>query len=177
MLDDHTSLFDQKRSRWQMRRPKGWRFGVSCAAIGCLTVFLANTIIAILAVSGWESKDGIFTVHEGTCHIVDRWSISLHGLINVMSSLLFAGSNYTSQCLASPTRKEVDDAHAKRHWLEIGIPSFSNISGRVSPRKSILWSMLSLTSIPIHLVYNSVIFKTVATSEYGTYVGSACKPC
>ncbi|KAI5360755.1 hypothetical protein Slin15195_G086710 [Septoria linicola] len=154
------------------RRLQGWRFGVTCAAASCSTILLVNIIIAIAARKSSARSGLICTIYEGPCSIVDRWSIGLHALINILGSLLFAASNYTMQCLASPTRIEIDKAHERAEWLEIGIPSFSNMSGRVCRRRVALWWMLAITSLPIHLVYNSVVFKTASASRYGVVVAN-----
>lgn len=80
--------------------------------------------------------------------------------------MLLGASNYTMQVLCAPTRAEVDQAHAKGDWLDIGVPSFRNIMGRISKKRVVLWWLLALSSIPVHLMYNSVIFKTLDTNDY-----------
>jgi len=57
----------------------------------------------------------------------------------------------TMQVLSSPTRKEVDAAHAKREWMEIGIPSIRNLWD-ISLARTLLWIILALSSIPLHLL-------------------------
>ena len=61
------------------------------------------------------------------------------------------------RCLSSPTRKEVDRAHANGDWVDIGILSVRNIAGRVSGKRTTVWCILLATSLPIHLIYNSVV--------------------
>ncbi|KAI1634849.1 hypothetical protein F4809DRAFT_651555 [Biscogniauxia mediterranea] len=63
------------------------------------------------------------------------------------------------QVLNSPTREEVNAAHFSGSWLGIGIPSVRN-AFRVSKFKTCCWVVLLLSSIPIHLVFNSTIFET-----------------
>lgn len=63
------------------------------------------------------------------------------------------------QVLNSPSREEVDRQHARSSWLGIGVPSVHN-AFRVSKFKTLCWLSLLLTSIPIHLLFNSTIFVT-----------------
>lgn len=69
------------------------------------------------------------------------------------------------QCLAAPTRKEIDRFHAQGKYLDIGVPSVRNL--RAIPRsKVLLWWALGLSSIPLHLMYNSAFFKSLVTNDY-----------
>jgi hypothetical protein len=68
------------------------------------------------------------------------------------------------QRLVAPTRKEIDDAHAKRKWLDIGIPSVRNLT-LINKTRVFLWLLLGLSSVPLHFVYNSVVFETIAPNE------------
>ncbi|KAI0596324.1 hypothetical protein F4775DRAFT_314839 [Biscogniauxia sp. FL1348] len=85
------------------------------------------------------------------------------------------------QVLNSPTREEINAAHFRGSWMGIGIPSVRN-AFRVSKFKTCCWLVLLLSSIPIHLVFNSTIFETdhrgsdyhltIATEDFtrgGTY--------
>jgi hypothetical protein len=63
------------------------------------------------------------------------------------------------QVLNSPSREEVDDTHAKGSWLDIGVSSPRN-AFRVSRFKLGCWVTLLLSSIPIHLLFNSAVFET-----------------
>ncbi|KAK0726745.1 hypothetical protein B0T26DRAFT_671509 [Lasiosphaeria miniovina] len=55
------------------------------------------------------------------------------------------------KCLSSPTRSEVDRAHARGKWLEIGVPSTRNI-GSISLIRGLLWFLLLLSSLPLHFL-------------------------
>ena len=102
--------------------------------------------------------------------MVDDWSTALHVVINILSSLLLSASNYTMQCLGSPTRKEIDMAHSKGSWLDIGLPSVWNIAGRINIRRILFWWILALSSMPIHLLYNSSVFKSLDANQYNVLV-------
>lgn len=95
-------------------------------------------------------------MYDGDCNHVERATIWFHVGINVLSSLLLSASNYTMQALCSPTRKEIDRAHAKGDWVDIGTPSVRNIFGRISWKRTSLWWILGLSSVPIHLLYVSL---------------------
>ncbi|KAF1945579.1 hypothetical protein EJ02DRAFT_338180, partial [Clathrospora elynae] len=55
------------------------------------------------------------------------WSTVLHLIINVFSTMVLAASNYTMQILHSPTREEIDSAHSRGQWLNIGLLSIRNL--------------------------------------------------
>ncbi|KAK6223615.1 hypothetical protein QIS74_03559 [Colletotrichum tabaci] len=76
---------------------------------------------------------------------------AIHVVINNLSTVLLAGSNYCMQCAIAPTRSEIDRAHARRKWLDIGVPSIRNF-GKIKLEKKALWLLLSLSSFPLHLL-------------------------
>ncbi|KAI1477430.1 hypothetical protein F4774DRAFT_196462 [Daldinia eschscholtzii] len=73
--------------------------------------------------------------------------------------LWLASSNFFMQVLNSPSREEVNVAHFNGSWMGIGIPSVRN-AFRVSKFKTACWFCLFISSIPIHLLFNSTIFET-----------------
>ncbi|KAK7745100.1 hypothetical protein SLS62_009964 [Diatrype stigma] len=70
-----------------------------------------------------------------------------------------ASSNFFMQILNSPSREEIDAAHARGTWFGIGVSSVRN-AFRVSTFKTWCWVALLISSIPIHLLFNSTIFET-----------------
>jgi hypothetical protein len=63
------------------------------------------------------------------------------------------GSNFFMQLLASPSREDVDAAHRRMEWVDIGIPSFRNSWKRIiSLKRTLLWLLIGLASIPLNLV-------------------------
>ena len=111
------------------------------AACAAFLVMLVNLILTIIAAAKFRDniENGIGTAYQGDCKVIDGWSTALHIVINVLSSMLLSASNYTMQCLCSPTRKEIDVAHSKGDWLDIGLPSVRNILGRISVRRMLFW--------------------------------------
>ncbi|KAI0860619.1 hypothetical protein F4860DRAFT_199179 [Xylaria cubensis] len=63
------------------------------------------------------------------------------------------------QVLNAPSRDELDVAHRRGKWLEIGVSSMRNLF-IVSKFKTLCWLGLSITSLPIHLLFNSAVFST-----------------
>ena len=93
----------------------------------------------------------------------------MHVAINVLSTLLLGASNYSMQCLSSPTRREVDKAHSQGIWLDIGVPSVRNLR-KLSTTRIVLWWLLAISSIPLHLLYNSAVFSTLSTQQFNVYL-------
>lgn len=73
------------------------------------------------------------------------------------------------QCLSSSIRSEIDKAYSQGIWLDIGVPSVWNLR-RLSTIRIILWWLLAISSIPLHLLYNSAVFSTLSTREYDSFL-------
>ena len=73
------------------------------------------------------------------------------------------------QCLSSPTRNEIDKAHSQGIWLDIGVPSVRNLR-KLSTTRIILWWLLAISSIPLHLLYNSAVFSTLSAQRFSAYL-------
>ncbi|RPA75210.1 hypothetical protein BJ508DRAFT_332329 [Ascobolus immersus RN42] len=147
------------------KRYSGWRKGVTFAALAALLVAGINIGLTFYVRSRYQIKNGFGIIYEGSCDKSKQLDTWIHLLINALSSALLAASNYTGQVLSAPTRKDVDRAHAKNIWLDIGVPSLRNIR-RISRVKSFLWGVLVLSSLPLHLLFNSAVFSTVSTYAY-----------
>lgn len=105
----------------------GWR---KTAVINTVIVGIFAT--ANLSTLIWSlTKNGLYennTFRADECSKISLLNTFLHLLLNIASSLIIASSNFFMQVLNSPTRAEVDQAHARKRWLEIGVPSFRNAS-------------------------------------------------
>jgi hypothetical protein len=159
------NLSVQQFVRSKKRKLQGWRFGLAVSASSAIFVLLTNVLLMIVTASGPKPDRGIGTLYVGSCGIVNKWNLALHLLINILSSILLSASNYAMQILSSPTRSECDKAHARRDWLDIGVNGLRNLT-RISWQRRILWTLLGISSIPIHLLFNSAIFKTLVANEY-----------
>ncbi|KAF1974112.1 hypothetical protein BU23DRAFT_462333 [Bimuria novae-zelandiae CBS 107.79] len=150
-----------KRSRFY-----GWRMGVlfgSCMSIFVLCCNIAVVVIGSIAHSGYQN--GIANVMYGEASSISRWSTFFHLLINAASTVLLASSNYTMQVLCSPTRDDIDTAHARGMWVDIGLLSFRNL--KAIPRKrAALALVLAFSSVPLHLFYNAAVFQIATYNEH-----------
>lgn len=133
------------------RKISGWRAGVVTCTCTAAAVLMANSVLTIWATNSFPMQDGIGTLIDGSCSRTKKWSMWLHLAINALSTLLLSASNYCMQCMSSPTRQEVDKAHATRIWLDIGIPSIKNLRW-IRWNRLLVWCLLGLSSVPLHLM-------------------------
>lgn len=100
----------------------------------------------------------------------------VHFGINVVSTLLLGSSNYCAQLLAAPTRSEVDTAHDKGDWLDIGVPSLRNLwKKRIARNRKAAWTLLMISSVLLPLVWNSAVFAAKPFSSYRMHTLHASK--
>lgn len=134
------------------RLTRGWRLGVTLGASFAFIVLLINISLTAWASNHASSmQNGIGTLIIGSCSTTQRYDSGLHLLINVLSTLLLGASNFTMQVLSSPTRAEVDKAHNRKHWHDIGVPNIRNLK-TISRWRTALWLLLLLSSLPLHLM-------------------------
>ncbi len=152
----------------RLRKLQGYHFGVFCCAGIAAAVLVVNLILTTWAVAKYGVHDGLGTLQDGSCKRTASLTFWIHLAINVLSTLLLGASNYSMQCLSSPTRSEVDKAHSQGIWLDIGVPSVRNLR-RLSTTRIVLWWLLAISSIPLHLLYNSAVFSTLSSQRIGVY--------
>ncbi|THX14844.1 hypothetical protein D6D17_03147 [Aureobasidium pullulans] len=146
----------------------GWRVGAtSAAALATLSLAL-NLIATVLIARHSKFTAGISSIYTGNCKMVEKYDTWIHLAINVISTALLSGSNYCMQVLCAPNRKEVDDAHARKRYMDIGVPSLRNLT-LIRKEKLLLWCLLGLSSLPLHLMYNSMFFGSLNTNDYNIY--------
>lgn len=119
------------RARRQDTPQRSWRdghrFGLLCCTISATVVLLINVILCIVASAKHEVAGHFATLYDGDCDNVKRLDLWLHLLINALSTLLLGASNYCMQCIAAPTRRDIDKAHDENAWMDVGVPSVTNI--------------------------------------------------
>ena len=144
-------------SVWKPVWYTGWHTGVLGCATSVMVVLLINVGLTIYVATNAEMtrESGIRTLYEGSCDKSRTIGLWLHLGINILSTLLLSGSNYTQQCLTAPTRSEIDAAHARRQWMDIGVPSVRNLF-RIKAERRYLWIAIGITSIPLHLLCVSI---------------------
>jgi hypothetical protein len=129
-----------------------WRTGSKIAFGICLFAFLVNASILVAGIILHKGyKQGIGILNRGDSGEIAHLSTLYHILINVLSTGLLTSSNFCMQLLCAPTREEIDHAHAKGTYLEIGILSFRNLR-RISRRRAVLCYVLVASSLPLHLL-------------------------
>jgi hypothetical protein len=138
-----------------------WIKGVVLCSWVMGTVLIINTILTIiaagLAYGGNNAQNFSFaSMYKGKCSTAKNWSTGMHLVINILSTLMLGASNYCMQCLASPSRAQVDKAHAKRVWVRIGEPNIWNLLSRQRGKRQVLGWILLVTSAPIHLMFVSL---------------------
>ncbi|KAL2829980.1 hypothetical protein BDW59DRAFT_178184 [Aspergillus cavernicola] len=157
---------------------RAWITGVVvCSWVigGVLALNIILTIIAAaLAYSNNSQQSFTFaSLHTGKCSVAKNWTTGLHLVINILSTVMLGASNYCMQCLASPSRAQVDEAHNQRTWIRIGVPNIWNLLRRQRGKRQWLGYILLITSLPIHLIYNSAIFFSLGPTEYTVVTAQA----
>ncbi|PUU76456.1 hypothetical protein B9Z19DRAFT_990512 [Tuber borchii] len=167
-LDSEITREQQKSfsSAWKPVWYTGWHTGVLACATSVVVVLIINIGLTIYAATNpkYKMQGGIGMLYSGSCDKSKMIGLWLHLGINALSTLLLSGSNYTRQCLAAPTRSEIDGAHGRRLWMDIGVPSIRNLF-RIKLERTMLWIAIGITSIPLHLLYNSAVYTSLATNE------------
>lgn len=147
-------------AHFQSLRSTGWRrtgaWNVLAASTAGIVVFCCLLVSTSQPNSSLRSDTVLF---HGSCDYSRYLNIGLHLLINLVSSAVLASSNYFMQILNAPSRHEIDKAHQNFTSLEIGIPSLKNLS-YLSKSKRFCWALVLITSLPIHLFFNSSIYET-----------------
>ncbi|KAF2446411.1 hypothetical protein P171DRAFT_430575 [Karstenula rhodostoma CBS 690.94] len=154
-------------------RYHGWRMGVlfgSCISALILCFNIAVLIVASTKGSGFQNgfaEPFSYDSRNVSRLSVSRLSSAIHIVINVLSTLLLSASNYTMQVLSSPTRAEIDREHRRGNWFDIGVLSVHNFKrNRISWRRKSLCAILVLSSVPLHLFYNSSAIYAAETNKF-----------
>ena len=164
----------RRRIRWFYHHPRiqkieGYHCGILCCAIASAIAMVINLTFTIWGFEHYNVQDGVGTILDGSCSETKKLANWTHLGINFLSTLLLGASNYTMQCLSSPTREDIDRAHSQNIWLNIGTPSIRNLL-RISRSRMLLWWLVAISSIPLHLMYNSAVFTTLSAREYTAFL-------
>ncbi|KAI9723449.1 MAG: hypothetical protein M1828_004179 [Chrysothrix sp. TS-e1954] len=144
---------------------RGSQWGVAACASSAGVVLLINFITTVSLAGSKGFADGSSTIFRGDCSKAQTYSTVTHLFINIFSTVLLSSSNYCMQCLSAPTRQEVDEAHRRGKILDIGVPSVRNLFS-ISIWRSIFWAILCLSSVPLHVFYNSAIYSSTGVNDY-----------
>lgn len=145
-LDSNAFLENQPKYRKWKRNIK----------LGCYTatiVFFLNLCLLVWTEINYRhaTEHGITILYSGDCVGARNIALWSHLAINVVGSLLLAAGNVCMQCLAAPTREEIDQAHSQHRWLDIGVNTARNFTSITLPRR-VLWALLGLSTVPLHLL-------------------------
>ena len=143
----------------------GWRSTVIWQIVLGLSILILNFALTVWSYTALHIENGVATIYQGPCTTTKDVITVLHLAICILSSLLLGASNYCMQLLSAPTRKEVDAAHARHKWLSIGVISFKNL-WYVHRSKAFVYFVLAISSIPLHLLWNSAFLDTLASNGY-----------
>lgn len=143
------------RGPFQATRDKvfngGWRGGLLRWTILSTSIWTVTVVAYVCLVLTHQIRSGSGIIMTATCSRVSAANTVIHLALNIVSSVMLSASAYAQESLCSPTRAEVDAAHAKGRWLGIGGLSLRNFR-YISWTRSTLWILLSITSIPLHLL-------------------------
>ncbi|KAI0538408.1 hypothetical protein GGR58DRAFT_513099 [Xylaria digitata] len=143
----------------------GWH---RAAKINCALLAVINIILLIILIYAAAKSPSILSleyIYSGSCNSdgIPLVNLFLHLLINIISTLVV---------LNAPSREELDSAHIKGTWMEVGASSIRNVF-KVSSFKRWCWFALMITSLPIHLFFNSFILSTeYRQSDYTVTIAS-----
>lgn len=115
------------------------------------TVLVINLSLTIYANFEYPSVEAVGVLYKGDCDTVRKLNLWLHLLISVLSTLMLSASNFCMQVQSAPTRADVDAAHAKGTWLDIGLHSPRNFL-YIKDWKRVSWVILCITSLPINML-------------------------
>ncbi|KAK3370547.1 hypothetical protein B0H63DRAFT_552594 [Podospora didyma] len=145
-------ILDDETKNWQIWVSKRSRAILIQILIVSFVLFI-NVGVTIFAISHYGSDKGVGLIYQGGCDTAKKLDQWLQMLINF------------SQPGCSPTRADVNRAHQDGKWLDIGVPSLRKLK-HISKWKRLAWVMLAVSSIPIHLMFNSAVFQSLPSNDY-----------
>ncbi|KAJ9492264.1 hypothetical protein VN97_g996 [Penicillium thymicola] len=174
-IEGNTKVEDIAHESSSPQKPH-WINGVLLCAKATTALLLLNiTFIAIAAGLANRNTENSASssfqmMYKGSCVLSKRWNVALQLISNVLSTGILGASNYCMQSLVAPSREEVDKHHARGRWLDIGPSSVRNLFV-IGRSRLALWVVLLVTATPFHLLYNSMVFESVAMNELRVVVG------
>jgi len=130
---------------------QGWRASVVVIVATMFVLLIAAFMCLAVVISGEGRSDGRWAIFQGSCEAAARVDWGLHAIINIVAMIFFSGANYVFQALTSPTRDEVNAAHVRGRWLDIGIPSFRNLK-YIGRRRAAVASVALSAAFATHIM-------------------------
>lgn len=153
---------------------EGWRSTVSLHIVLGFSILILNLGLVIWCYAKKPIENGIAIIYEGPCTKTKVITTALHLAVCALSALLLGASNYCMQILSAPTRQDIDAAHARRKWLSIGVSSLKNLL-YVDRKKALFFLLLGISSIPLHLLWNSAFVSSLSANNY--IYNAVTEPC
>ncbi|KAF6790759.1 hypothetical protein CSOJ01_14451 [Colletotrichum sojae] len=122
-MDELAHGINSSKSLLKLLPPTAWQRAALAFAAAAFLIFILNlSFILLVTVNRRHTLEGgIGIISEQGCSQTKQLNTGIHLVINIMSTVLLAGSNYCMQCVVAPSRTEVDVAHAKEKWFDIGV--------------------------------------------------------
>ncbi|KAL3481374.1 hypothetical protein BJX99DRAFT_164303 [Aspergillus californicus] len=149
----------------------GWKGTLYLGSITSFIVLIFNLVMLCWATLRHPNR-AQSVIYSGDCDRVKEISAGIHFVINIFSTLLLSAGHFGMQCLSAPTRQDVNRAHGREKWLDIGVPSVRNLC-RIPRTRFLIWLSLVVSSVPLHLFYNSTVYSTIVANAYDVYVGNS----
>ncbi|KAH6877091.1 hypothetical protein B0T10DRAFT_552213 [Thelonectria olida] len=130
--------------------------------IGVLLIFLS--VVLIITYNRTGHLDAAVNLYRGPCSQSKTINLLLHLLLNILGTLILASSNFFMQILNAPTRADLDCAHARSSWVNVGVPSLRNLV-HLGPLRFLCWLILACSSVPLHLFFNSLVYEVTETQS------------
>ncbi|CAD0106953.1 unnamed protein product, partial [Aureobasidium uvarum] len=146
------------------------------------TIFASLLLIVYLAFLIWiynnlHVEHGVAEVFSGSCFRASQTAASAHFATSAFAVLLFAAGSHAVQLMLSPTRSEVENAHARDRWVHIGVGGLRNT--RWIPKRRLIRAILltaasvllpilplfALSHADVWESHNSIVFTTLATTD------------
>jgi hypothetical protein len=154
--DDYSSVADEgpkysvfkQPGLWWKHNYLSWRFYVTIyAGLALICSFVVLLALIAAAATHGVDKQGRITLFEGSCSSAKLKGFFGHGFISGMGTYMLSASCYVLYCLTPPSRKELDRAHSRGRWLDIGAMSWRNL--RATSRLRVTYFILLALSSPI----------------------------
>ncbi|KAK8085184.1 hypothetical protein PG997_006455 [Apiospora hydei] len=146
---------------------RGWRRTGTYNILLALACGLVLLIILCISWSKQQITSSLNTtlIHRGLCKDTGTLNTILHLFLNIISTGILSSSNFFMQIVTSPSRPEIDLAHAQLRSLDIGLQSMRNLPS-LSRFKQVCWALLLCSTVPTHLLFNSAIFETTYEGQF-----------
>ncbi|MCJ1224185.1 hypothetical protein MMC12_000829 [Toensbergia leucococca] len=143
---------------------RGWRtVPIALCALSSTIGLAVLTLLIVSSTKGdFSGSTGLFA---GNCSQAKRLSEILSFSVIAASFLVTFASNKFLCLAVAPLPEEVDTAHARCKWLDIGVNSWRNLQF-VSGMRRWSWVIILLSSVPVQLLSNSAIFLTTTSTNY-----------